>query len=271
MTDATTPTLPVLVERDGPVTVVTLNRPDARNAVNNDTARALIQAFEAFDREPTASVAVFTGAEGAFCAGGDLKEVAATGAREWLQDLHIPDDDTEFPRGPMGPSRMDLSKPVIAAVSGPATAGGTELALWCDIRVMEESAYFGIYCRRWGIPLLDGGTVRMPRLVGQGRAMEIILTGRKVPAEEALAIGLCEKVVPDGQALAAATEMAHLISDFPQECVRTDLRSVKAQYGLPVKDALRREWRSGVASMRDEGVSGAGRFVAGAGRSGRVE
>ena len=270
MTAATVSTNPVVVEKDGPVTVVTLNRPFARNAVNNDAARALVAAFEEFDRDEHASVAVFTGADGAFCAGGDLKEVTATGAREWLGDLNIPAGDGEFPRGPMGPSRMELSKPVIAAVAGPATAGGTELALWCDIRVLERSAYFGIYCRRWGIPLLDGGTVRLPRLVGQGRALEIILTGRKVSAEEALAIGMCEKVVPDGQALAAAMEMAHLISGFPQECVRADLASVKGQYGLPVAEALRQEWYGGVASMRDEGVAGAARFVGGAGRGGQL-
>ena len=163
---------------------------------------------------------------------------------------------------------MVVGKPVIAAVSGPATAGGTELALWADIRVMEESAYFGIYCRRWGIPLLDGGTVRLPRLVGQGRAMEIILTGRKVPAAEAFAIGLCEKVVPDGQALAAAQAMALEIGRFPQDCVRADLLSIRRQYGLPIGEALHQEWDSGVAAMRDEGVAGAGRFVGGAGRGG---
>jgi enoyl-CoA hydratase len=258
----------VTVAKDGPVTIVTINRPAARNAVDNATARALVEAFEAFDRDDSASVAVLTGADGAFCAGGDLKEVAATGAREWLEDLEMPDSGTP-PRGPMGPSRMDVTKPTIAAVAGPATAGGTELALWCDIRIMERSAFFGIYCRRWGIPLLDGGTVRMPRLVGQGRAMEIILTGRKVPAGEALAIGLCEKVVEDGQALAAAVEMGRLISGFPQDCVRADLASVKAQYGSTVFDALRGEWRGGVASMAREGVPGAARFVVGAGRGGR--
>jgi enoyl-CoA hydratase len=259
----------VTVSKDGPVTIVTINRHHARNAVNNATARALVAAFEEFDRDDSAAVAVLTGAGGAFCAGGDLKEVVATGAREWLEDLTIPDCGP-VPRGPMGPSRMDLSKPTIAAVSGPATAGGTELALWCDIRVMERSAYFGIYCRRWGIPLLDGGTVRLPRLVGQGRAMEIILTGRKVPADEALAIGLCEQVVDDGQALAAAIEMARLISGFPQDCVRADLASIKGQYGRTVPDALRREWRGGVASMAGEGIPGAARFVDGAGRGGRL-
>jgi enoyl-CoA hydratase len=165
---------------------------------------------------------------------------------------------------------MDLTKPTIAAVSGPATAGGTELALWCDIRVMERSAYFGIYCRRWGIPLLDGGTVRLPRLVGQGRAMEIILTGRKVPADEALAIGLCEKVVDDGEALTSAIEMATLIGGFPQDCVRADLASIKGQYGRTVPEALLAEWRGGVASMAGEGVPGAARFVDGAGRGGQL-
>ena len=175
------------------------------------------------------------------------------------------------PRGPLGPSRLELSKPVIAAVEGAAVAGGMELALWCDIRVMAEDAYFGVYCRRWGIPLLDGGTVRLPRLVGQGRATEIILTGRKVPADEALRIGLCEKIVPSGMARSAAEEMAHEIARFSQGAVRTDLRSVTETYGLPVREALRREWNNGVQSCSREGASGAGRFVTGKGRGGSFD
>jgi enoyl-CoA hydratase len=256
----------VLVEKDGPVTTITLNRPFVRNAVDNATAERLVEAFRAFDADATASVAVFTGAAGAFCAGGDLKEVAATNATGW-RELGFPADGSAAPRGPMGPSRMELSKPVIAAVAGPATAGGTELALWCDIRVLEQSAYFGIYCRRWGVPLIDGGTVRLPRLVGLGRAMEIILTGRKVPAAEALAIGLCEKVVPDGEGLRAAQEMAREIGRFPQECVRADFRSIRAQHGLPLQEALRQEWSNGVDTLV-EGVAGAARFAGGAGRGG---
>jgi enoyl-CoA hydratase len=163
---------------------------------------------------------------------------------------------------------MEVSKPVIAAVAGPAVAGGMELALWCDIRIMEQDAYFGVYCRRWGIPLLDGGTVRLPRLVGQGRAMEIILTGRKVPAEECLRIGACERVVANGASRAAAESLAREIARFPQQCVRADRRSVYTQYGRSVRDAMEREWRNGLDALEEEGISGAGRFVAGDGRHG---
>ena len=200
----------VRVEKQGPVTTVIHSRPAARNAMDPESAEALVAAFAAFDADPQASVAVFWGEGGAFCAGWDLK-LASTlaGKDEPLAELNFPEDRGKpAPRGPMGPSRMQLSKPVIAAVAGPAVAGGFELALWCDIRILEQSAYFGVYCRRWGVPLIDGGTVRLPRLVGQGRAMEIILTGRKVPAEEALRIGACEQVVPDGTSREAAERMA---------------------------------------------------------------
>ena len=187
----------VRVDKDGPVTTIINDRPEARNAVDPETGDALVEAFLEFDHDPDASVAVFWGAGGAFCAGWDLKYVSALKAGEDpLKDLHFPADGGTAPRGPLGPSRLDLSKPVIGAVAGPAVAGGMELALWCDIRIMEEDAYIGVYCRRWGVPLIDGGTVRLPRLVGRGRAMEIILTGRKVAARECLAIGACEKVVP---------------------------------------------------------------------------
>src|SRR5215211_7696764 len=215
----------VTIEKSGPVTTVIHSRPEARNAMDVDSAEALTEAFLAFDRDPGAAVAVFWGAGGAFCAGWDLKLAAGLAGRpEPLQALDFPDDGGPVPRGPMGPSRLELSKPVIAAVAGPAVAGGFELALWCDLRVMEEGAYFGVYCRRRGIPLIDGGTVRLPRLVGQGRALDIILTGRKVAAEEAFRIGACEYVVPDGRARDVAEELAREIARFPQECVRADRR-----------------------------------------------
>ena len=180
----------------------------------------------------------------------------------------MPPDDTEPPRGPLGPSRLELNKPVIAAVAGPALAGGMELALWCDIRVMEEDAYFEVYCRRWGIPLMDGGTVCLPRIVGQGRALEIIMTGRKVPAEECYQIGLCEKIVPRGKAREEAEKLAHEIARFPQECMRADRRSVYLQRGLPVREALRKEWYNATEALKNEGFAGAKRFVNGLGRHG---
>ena len=217
----------VTVEKNGPVTTVIHARPEARNAMDPDSADALVEAFLAFDRDPDASVAVFWGAGGAFCGGWDLKFAASlAGSSEPLKELNFPQNGGVVPRGPMGPSRLELSKPVIAAVAGPAVAGGFELALWCDLRVMEEDAYFGVYCRRWGIPLLDGGTVRLPRLVGQGRALDIIMTGRKVPAEEAYRIGLCERIAPKHQSREAAEELAREIARFPQQCVRADRLSV---------------------------------------------
>lgn len=263
----------VRVERSGPVVTVINDRIEARNAADPETADALTAAFQAFDADPTATVAVFWGAGGAFCAGWDLKYAATLEDRARFQEevveaLAFPMGSAPAPRGPLGPSRLELSKPVIAAVEGPAVAGGMELALWCDIRVMAESAYFGVYCRRWGIPLLDGGTVRLPRLVGMGRALEIILTGRKVPAEEACRIGLCEKVVPEGQARAAAEAMAQEIARFPQAAVLADRRNVYETYGLPVREAMRREWTNGVEAHAKEGAAGAGRFSGGRGRHG---
>jgi enoyl-CoA hydratase len=201
---------------------------------------------------------VLWGEGGAFCAGFDLKSAAMLASGE----LEKSD------RGPMGPTRLELDKPVIAAIAGPAVAGGFELALWCDVRVMEASAYFGVYCRRWGVPLVDGGTVRLPRLVGTGRAMELILTGRKLPAEEALRIGACEQVVPDGEARAYAVAMAHEIARFPQGCLRADRRSVYRQQGLPLSEALRAEWRNGAPVLATEGMAGAQRFASGKGRHG---
>lgn len=259
----------VQVERSGAVTTVILDRPERRNAVDDDTARGLVAAWAAFDADDEASVGVFHGAHGAFCGGGDLAFVAETGAQRWLDSLHFPDDPTApTPPGPMGCSRMQLSKPVVAAVAGPAVAGGMELALWCDLRVMEESAYFGVYCRRWGISLIDGGTVRLPRLIGESRAMDLILTGRQVGAEEALAMGLANRVVPDGTSRQAAEELAGEIAAFPQECVRADRRSVRAQDGRSLHEALRFEYGNGLTAMRDEGVDGAREFVGGEGRHG---
>jgi len=262
----------VRVEKDGPVTTIINDRPEARNAVDPETGDALVEAFLEFDDDPEASVAVFWGAGGAFCAGWDLKYVSSLKPGEDpLKDLHFPADGGPAPRGPLGPSRLDLSKPVIGAVAGPAVAGGMELALWCDVRIMEEDAYIGVYCRRWGVPLIDGGTVRLPRLVGRGRALEIILTGRKVPAEECLAIGACEKVVANGQSRQAAEAMAHEIARFPQECVRADRRSVYLQHGLPVRKALESEWQNSQAIVDAEGIAGAARFADGKGRHGNYE
>jgi enoyl-CoA hydratase len=259
----------VRTEKSGPVTTVIHSRPEARNAMDPKSADALVETFLSFNADPDASVAVLFGEGGAFCSGWDLKYGASLQGRSHpLQALDFPLDGAAPPRGPLGPTRLELDKPVIAAVAGPAVAGGMELALWCDIRVMEENAYLGVYCRRWGIPLLDGGTVRLPRLVGQGRAMEIILTGRKVPAEECLRIGACEKVVPVGAARREAEALAQEIARFPQSCVRADRRSVYLQHGLGVREAMKKEWENGVAVVEIEGVSGAARFAVGIGRHG---
>ena len=249
----------VRTERDGPVLIVTIDRPQARNAVDRVTADALADAFRAFDADASLSVAVLTGAGGTFCAGADLKAVASGGGNR-LQD----DGD-----GPMGPSRMQLSKPVIAAVEGHAVAGGLELAIWCDLRVAAASAIFGVFCRRFGVPLIDGGTVRLPRLIGQARAMDMILTGRAVNAEEALAWGLASRVVPDGQALLAAVALAHELARLPQTCMRNDRLSVLGQWALPGDDALAAEFALGRATLASgEAVAGAARFSGGAGRGG---
>ena len=259
----------VVVERNGPITTVIMRRPEVKNAVDPETAQALHRAFLEFERDPEAHVAVFFGDHGAFCAGYDLKALSSGEGEEWAHRIRFPDDPAApIPPGPMGPSRLELSKPVIAAVEGPAVAGGTELALWCDFRVMAEDAYFGIYCRRWGVPLIDGGTVRLPRLVGLGRALEIILTGRKVPAEEAYRIGMCEYVVPKGQARAKAEALAFEIARFPQACVRADRASAYRQQGLSLRDALRQEYAISLPVIREEAVMGAGRFAGGKGRHG---
>ena len=257
----------VRIEKSGPVWTVIHHRPEARNAMDPASAEALVEAFVAFDRDPEASVAVLWGEGGAFCAGFDLKVAAALDGRG-LDALAYPLDERPPPRGPMGPTRLELDKPVIAAVAGPAVAGGLELALWCDLRVMETTAYFGVYCRRWGVPLVDGGTVRLPRIVGAGRAMELILTGRQLPAEEAWRIGACEKVVPEGAAREHAEAMAREIARFPQACLRADRRSVRMQEGLPLREAMRNEWHNGIPSFAAEGAAGAKRFAEGRGRGG---
>lgn len=271
----------VHVQRFDAVTLVTLDRPDVRNAVDEHTARALYDAFLAFEADDNARVAVFHGAHGHFCAGWDLQAGArlhAQGATP-LQSLEFEAAEMASlgeslaraapagPIGPMGPTRLLLSKPVVAAVSGAAVAGGMELALWCDMRVMEEDAYFGVYCRRFGVPLIDGGTVRLPRLVGMGHAMDLILTGRKVEAAEALQMGLCNRVVARGGAREAALALAAQLAAFPQATLRADRASAYAQWDLPLPEALHQEWARGRHCIA-EGLQGAARFAAGAGRHG---
>jgi enoyl-CoA hydratase len=260
----------VRVERRGAVTIVTLERPQVRNAVDAATARRLHEAFVAFDADDAARVAVFHGANGHFCAGWDLQygaRMAQEGGADFVQELDFSPQDLQ-PAGPMGPSRLLLAKPVIAAVSGAAVAGGMELALWCDLRVMEEDAYFGIYCRRFGVPLIDGGTVRLPRLIGTGHAMDLILTGRKVEAEEALRIGLANRVVPRGGALEAAVELAQQLARFPQATMRADRLNAYEQWGQALPQALHGEWERSKGRIAD-GLEGAGRFAAGEGRHGK--
>ncbi|TDV46161.1 crotonase/enoyl-CoA hydratase family protein [Actinophytocola oryzae] len=250
----------VLVTKSGPVTTVLINRPAARNAVDGPTAALLAAAFRAFESDDSSSVAVLGGIGPAFCAGADLK---AVGTDRGNQLTPVADGD-----GPMGPTRMTMSKPVIAAVHGHAVAGGLELALWCDLRVTDTTAVFGVFCRRWGVPLIDGGTVRLPRLIGQSRAMDMILTGRPVAAEEALAIGLANRVVPEGTALTAAQTLAAELAAFPQTCMRTDRASVYEQWDA--SDPLATEFAHGGKALA--GVeAGATRFTAGAGRHGSFE
>jgi enoyl-CoA hydratase len=247
---------------EGPVAIVTIDRPEARNAVDRPTAEALRDAFARFDADDALAAAVLTGAHGAFCAGADLKAMSEPGG-ERINSLS-PDGD-----GPMGPTRMQLTKPVIAAVEGHAVAGGLELALWCDLRVAAEDAVFGVYCRRWGVPLVDGGTVRLPRIIGQGPALDLILTGRAVGADEALRLGLATRVVATGTARDAAVALAAELAALPQVCLRNDRASVYAQWDLPVDDALRREAELGIDTLRAPGaMDGAARFAGGAGRHG---
>ena len=248
----------VYVEKEGPVTTVILSRPEVRNAVDRETAAELADAFRAFEADEEARVAVFWGEHGHFCAGADLKKLAG-GNPNRVE----PDGD-----GPMGPSRMVLSKPVVAAISGYAVAGGLELALWCDLRVMEEDAVFGIFCRRWGVPLIDGGTIRLPRLIGLSRALDLILTGRPVGAEEALQMGLVNRVVPRDKAKEEAQGLARQIAEFPQTCMREDRLSAYEQFDLSFEEALANEFKHGLNAVDTEAVKGASRFAKGAGRHG---
>ena len=251
----------VSVANDGPVTIVSIDRPDRRNAVDGPTARLLYDAFKAFDADETASVAILTGAGGNFCAGADLKAIATGGGNRVERTGDF---------GPMGPTRLQLGKPVIAAVEGFAVAGGLELALWCDMRVAAAGATFGVFCRRFGVPLIDLGTVRLPRLIGQSRAMDLILTGRPVAAEEALAMGLANRVVPDGQALDAAIVLARQIAAFPQGCMRNDRQSALEQWSLDWDAATAREIALGYETLNSgETAAGAARFTDGQGRGGR--
>lgn len=254
----------VLTEKNGPVTTVIINRPEVRNAVNGPTAEALADAFRDFEADEDAKVAVLTGAGGFFCAGADLKSVGE--GRESVNRLS-PDGD-----GPMGPSRMWLNKPVIAAVAGYAVAGGLELALWCDLRVVETDATFGVFCRRWGVPLIDGGTVRLPRLIGLSNAMDMILTGRPVGAEEALRMGLANRVVETGTAQVEAEKLALHIAAFPERCMRSDRQSAYEQLFLPFQEAMDNEFRLGLATIESgETQEGARRFADGSGRHGIFE
>ncbi|WP_407548775.1 crotonase/enoyl-CoA hydratase family protein [Streptomyces sp. Pv4-95] len=250
----------VRVERSGPVTTVVLSRPASRNAVDGATAAQLADAFRAFEADDGAHAAVLWGEGGTFCSGADLK---AAGTEHG--NRVAPDGD-----GPMGPTRMRLSKPVIAAVAGHAVAGGLELALWCDLRIAEEDAVFGVFCRRWGVPLIDGGTVRLPRLIGASRARDLVLTGRPVPAAEALDIGLANRLVPTGTARTAAESLAAEIASLPQACLRSDRASLLDQEGEPEAKAMARELLYGQAVLA-EGLAGAARFAAGAGRHGEPE
>ncbi|MCZ4500555.1 MAG: Enoyl-CoA hydratase [Marmoricola sp.] len=251
----------VRYETDGPIAIITIDRPEARNAVDGPTALALAEAFTAFEADASLDVAVLTGSGGAFCAGADLKAIGTERGNQV--------DPSGY--GPMGPSRMDLSKPVIAAIEGHAVAGGLELALWCDLRVAADDAVLGVFCRRWGVPLIDGGTFRLPRLIGESRAMDLILTGRPVRADEALAIGLVNRVVAPGEALAAATALAAQVAGFPQACLRSDRASARGQWSLSEAEAITAEYHHGLPTLVAEAVDGAARFASGSGRHGAFE
>jgi len=250
----------VRVERKGPVTTIVLDRPARRNAIDRATAEALADAFRAFERDDEARVGVLFGDHGTFCAGADLKAIAA-GTPNRVE----PEGD-----GPLGPTRMQLDKPVIAAIAGHAVAGGLELALFCDLRVVEEDAILGVFCRRFGVPLIDGGTVRLPRIIGLGRALDLILTGRAVGAEEALQIGLANRIAPNGRSREVAETLAHELAALPQACMRGDRRSAYEQFDLPFTEALRNELRHGLAALGEETLEGAARFAGGEGRHGQT-
>jgi len=246
-------------QRDGTIAIVTINRPEVRNAVDGPTARALADAFREFDSDDNLSVAILTGSSNSFCAGADLKAVAAGRGN----------DLTDNGDGPMGPTRMMLTKPVIAAVEGHAVAGGLELALWCDLRVAARNAVFGVFCRRFGVPLIDLGTIRLPRLIGHSRAMDLILTGRAVSGDEALAMGLANRLTEPGAALGGALELARQIAAFPQLCLRSDRLSAYEQWHLSWDDATRNEYHRGMEVIESgETREGAQRFANGAGRHG---
>ncbi len=249
----------VLIERAGKIAIITIDRPHARNAVDSVTAHALAHAFQEFDRDDAFDAAILTGAQGTFCAGADLREVAAGTRAPVTADDHAP----------MGPTWMLLGKPVLAAVEGHAVAGGLELALWCDLRVAARNAVFGVFCRRWGVPLIDMGTIRLPRLIGQSHALDLILTGRGVSGEEALHMGLANRLVEPGKALESALELAHSLTTFPQGCLRADRLSAYEQWPLSLDEARRNELRRGLAVLNSgESKAGASRFAAGAGRHG---
>lgn len=253
--------MPLRIEKKGPVTTVILDRPECRNAIDRPTAEALAEAFRAFEADDEAKVAVLWGDHGTFCAGADLKAVTAG------KPVRISTEGD----GPLGCTRMVLSKPVIAAISGFAVAGGFELAIWADLRVMEEGATMGIFCRRWGIPLIDGGTIRLPRLIGQSRAMDLTLTGRGVGAEEALSMGLVNRVVPDGTSREAAERLAGEIAAFPQICMKSDRQSMLEQWDLPFEEAIQNELKLGMMALASESLKGAQRFTEGAGRHGSFD
>jgi len=260
----------VLIDKDNGITTVTINRPVLRNAVDPATARELYTAFVAFEKDADQQIAILTGAEDAFCAGFDLKSAGDGRSDTWLAETDIPDDWTDPIRnplpGPMGPTRLMLSKPVIAAIEGHAVAGGMELAAWCDMRVIAEGAVTGVFCRRWGVPLIDGGTVRLPRILGQGRANDLILTGRPVETDEALTMGFANRPCPQGKALATAQQIARDLTRYPQACMRADHLSARMP-PAELAAALKREWTSARA-FAAEGKAGAARFAAGKGRSG---
>lgn len=251
----------VNVTNDGAVCVVTIDRPEVRNAVDGPTAALLAEAFRSFEADDSLSVAILTGANGTFCSGADLKGISDGRGNRVERDVTLD--------GPMGPTRMVLRKPVIAAVEGFAVAGGLELAIWCDLRVAADDAVFGVYCRRWGVPLIDGGTIRLPRLIGQSRALDLLITGRGVSGEEAVRMGLVNRSVPAGTALAAAIKLAHEIAALPQGCMRNDRQSSYEQWNLSFADAVANETKLGLDTITSgETLAGAARFAAGAGRHG---
>jgi enoyl-CoA hydratase len=247
----------IKIDHDGSVTLVTINRPDKRNALDPEAAALLDEAFDTFEADDSKSAAVLTGEGPVFCAGFDLNTVSSG---DFSYDPHG--------GGPMGPTRRLLSKPVIAAIEGHAVAGGLELALWCDMRIASQTAVFGVFCRRWGVPLIDGGNVRLPRLIGHSRAMDMILTGRPVEAAEALQFGLANRLVPRGQARQEALALAHGLARFPQTCLRTDRMTAHRQWGMGFEDALRHEAIEGVRPLEEDAGTGASRFASGLGRSG---